>query len=581
MLLGISASAQTPANVGDVVGTYTCDLYLSLGTEITDDTEAVPNTPVTIEAGDEEGKANFAIYNLTLGDFGNLGDIVLPNIPLYTDGNGNYTFGDIDPVRLSLLGGVIKADVKINPATSSIKGKTILANVDITWVQDGGATTPIYVRVSGPKQAEPTTYVANGNFDGNWVESKPWDSVNGYFSFDTLNGNDDYWNEATYKRDQFIQPEGWTISHVIGINGAGATVVAARDAGHGTGDEGGGGVSPAVLAESNYAVKLTNTPNPFMATQIVPAYISLGTTWATAKASLTGVSDADGGVFGGVPFVSQPDALSFSYKRTHADGSDERASVIAYLWKGTYSQAEVPGNTAFGDDPTKVTMYGRDRNILGKETYTGGEVTKSDDAKLIASIEHYITGDATDWTTLEIPFDYANDAEGLTPDSLNIIFSASDYFDRSKLTNGNSLTIDDVKLVYYHELASLNYDGEEFDLRDGGMTFSTVKKTFDESKLKYTVKGRGATVTYQFDPMLMTLMIFVNAQNYSEDPLFNGSVYIVQFNDVTGIDHVTTAPAPAPDATGVYTLSGVRVADRLSNELPKGVYIVGGKKVIK
>ena len=31
----------------------------------------------------------------------------------------------------------------------------------------------------------------------------------------------------------------------------------------------------------------------------------------------------------------------------------------------------------------------------------------------------------------------------------------------------------------------------------------------------------------------------------------------------------------------VYSLSGVRVANAWSNALPKGIYIVGGKKVVK
>ena len=34
-------------------------------------------------------------------------------------------------------------------------------------------------------------------------------------------------------------------------------------------------------------------------------------------------------------------------------------------------------------------------------------------------------------------------------------------------------------------------------------------------------------------------------------------------------------------ASGVYSLSGVRVADGLSGSLPKGIYIVNGKKIIR
>ena len=49
---------------------------------------------------------------------------------------------------------------------------------------------------------------------------------------------------------------------------------------------------------------------------------------------------------------------------------------------------------------------------------------------------------------------------------------------------------------------------------------------------------------------------------------------------VTGIADVV-APATSARTSGVYTLSGIRVADSLSAKLPKGVYVVNGKKVIK
>ena len=46
----------------------------------------------------------------------------------------------------------------------------------------------------------------------------------------------------------------------------------------------------------------------------------------------------------------------------------------------------------------------------------------------------------------------------------------------------------------------------------------------------------------------------------------------------TGISQtVTTRPT---QAQGVYTLQGIRVADQLSDALPKGLYIVNGKKVL-
>lgn len=48
---------------------------------------------------------------------------------------------------------------------------------------------------------------------------------------------------------------------------------------------------------------------------------------------------------------------------------------------------------------------------------------------------------------------------------------------------------------------------------------------------------------------------------------------------VTGIANATKQEAATN--SGVYTLSGVRVADALNAALPKGVYIVSGRKILK
>ena len=48
----------------------------------------------------------------------------------------------------------------------------------------------------------------------------------------------------------------------------------------------------------------------------------------------------------------------------------------------------------------------------------------------------------------------------------------------------------------------------------------------------------------------------------------------------TGISQAVVSPRPTQHQ-GVYTLQGIRVADQLSDSLPKGLYIVNGKKILK
>ena len=354
--------------------------------------------------------------------------------------------------------------------------------------------------------------LSNGNFNGNWVDCHPWESG------DYIQGT------------QGKQPEGWCISNVNGMGGLGATIVGSQNTDKNEPEN-----------TNKHSVTVTNTPNPFSASQIVPGYFTLGTAWATAKATITGkVSNADGGVFGGIEFKYQPDALHFYYKRKHNVenktkyiNEDEKASIIAYTWKGTWTQVSVPSNTAM-KDPTQVTMTDRSNNILGKECLTGGTISKTEDAKLISYIEYYIEGNKTDWTEITIPFEYKDSKT--KPEKLNIIFSANDMFaDRSGIGSGNSLSIDDVELLYYNTLSSLTYNNVE--LIENNKTDYTVDEVYDASKLSYACKSQFANASVNYNAETGIVTITVNRANAET------KTYTIQFNlPKTGEDTSYTEP---------------------------------------
>ena len=60
--------------------------------------------------------------------------------------------------------------------------------------------------------------------------------------------------------------------------------------------------------------------------------------------------------------------------------------------------------------------------------------------------------------------------------------------------------------------------------------------------------------------------------------ILNMKIIVKIGDEQTGIGEVV---AVQNKQTGVYNLNGVRVADKMNNALPKGIYIVGGKKIIK
>lgn len=568
-----TAFAQT--DVKPVVNSYTGDLYIALQTEeYTDDARVTAK--VFVNASETEGKVDFSLPNFSFAGM-QLGDIFLPNIAL-NEAEGTYTFGENPNVRFNFTTAGIIADARLDEKRSYIKGDSIIAYIPVQWIDN---SMPIYVLFKGSV----TNHFAidNGNFNefSFWQQSRPWDSTHGIFDWSELESNEEYWDQSKWQLGEFITPTPWCIANVTGMNGTGATLVGEPIQ-----------VNDEEAEVADFAVKLINRPNPFMDTQIVPGYMSLGTTWATADVMKL-EKTADGGAFGGIAFKGKPDAIQFDYMRSHGKATDdatanegeetykastinanEPATVVAYLWKGQYAQANVPGETKFSN-PSKVTMYNRDRNILGLETTTGGNVTTSEDAACVASVVKSIEGDQTDaLATMVVDLNYGEFAgTDVLPDSLNIIFSASDYFGkRSKVGAGNSLVVDNVKLLYYHSLKDVTFNGKPVAFSEGNT--ATLSDGYDAKKLSFVKVGEGATVSSSFNKETNVLTLTVKAQDVRFNPEAV-TTYTIQFAPTeTSINDVKTNVSAASKT--IYTIDG-----RRANTLVKGVNIVGGKKIVK
>ncbi|MBO5880712.1 MAG: hypothetical protein J6Q57_03610, partial [Paraprevotella sp.] len=349
----------------------------------------------------------------------------------------------------------------------------------------------------------------NGGFDETWVNCVPWTSANN-----------------TTK--QGTQPVDWCVSNVIGLKGTGATTIASSSTGYNS---------------STYSVTLTNTPNPYMSSQIIPAYITLGTTWNTAKSNIFSVSDQDGGTFGGKSFTYKPDGIKFYYKRSHGTAdTDEPAVVTAYLWKGTWSQASVPGETKIGT-PSTATMTNRDRNILNMSYTKGGTVTKTNDAKLLAYLKEgsnkyvSIMGDASEWT--EFTYDFTYDDTESEPEMINIIIAANDYFGgATAVGKGNSITVDNVELIYNSSLSDLKFNETTVHgfAKDNYNYY--VAGNYTEGCITYTKDCVGGSVSESWDETTGVYTITVKGDDWSETNL-NEHTYTVTFVDCIIEDGVT------------------------------------------
>ena len=331
----------------------------------------------------------------------------------------------------------------------------------------------------------------NNGFEEAWVDCIPWNSAN----TTTIQGKN---------------PTGWCISNVVtpGMDLGNATV----------GKETTG-------IENSRAVRVFNIST---AGQVVPGYLTLGTTWATARVKTTApmANTADGGTWGGIKFNYRPDALGFSYIREQGSDSNQPATVIIYTWRGQTTQNGVPASNTYKflgtpAEPAKVDMINRDRNILGKETILGDQVINSSDFKLISSGEYSISTANSDWCDTIVNLRYF-ESFPVVPENLNVIFAAGDYFaDRGNLKGDDALTIDDVKLIYYSRLKSLAVDGvpvEGFDPDKFSYTLSTQMPANAESvTFELLGEGKSATPKTVVDRAKNTITITVTGVDADSD----------------------------------------------------------------
>lgn len=548
----MAAEQQAEAKAAQETVTYKGKLNIEVYGGHLDPTDAT-----IVVSKESNGTYTFILkdFSVTIGDHTmKIGDATISDLEP-KENNGVITLECTDkdaPVTNGELDGALKDNKVIITMKSTIDNYVLTTDISQLTVrlideeeELGYIEIPVKADFKSESYTLPTATTPQLNdFSGDWETCIPWDSKGNTESSGT-------------------QPKGWHISNVHTLLGA---VVAGEKA------EGSNGTT--------VAVKLTNQD---LSGQKIPAYMSLGTPWATAETYFSKVRKADGGVFGGLDFTYRPDAISFDYQRDNSK-KKENATAIAYLWKGTWTQTNVPGNTAVGfagyGTATKVTMTNRDRNVLGNETSAtlGDKPAKpSEDAKLIAKLEQSISESTKGtWKSMTIPFTYNDDTA--VPEYINVIFAANDYFgDRNGIVAGNSLTIDNVKLVYYHALNSLTYNGTPVANFDEGTTEYTLngKLAEDFDKVKFTIKGVGATYDVAKDEANNVATITVKGNDYDVNPS-SKTVYTIKFDGTVGINGITTSTNSANGA--IYDLSG-----RQLKTMQKGINIVRGKdgKMIK
>ena len=155
-------------------------------------------------------------------------------------------------------------------------------------------------------------------------------------------------------------------------------------------------------------------------------------------------------------------------------------------------------------------MQNRDIFVLRKDDLTAscqGDKNPTNPTHLIASLEEYTTETTDVWTKKTYEFKYNDAYKAETPEFINVIFAASDYFNSSNVTDGVSLSIDDVKLIYYKHLKSLTIDGTtpstfvENDTQNNTneVNIDASDKYYTEDCISATAAGAGANVNESYN----------------------------------------------------------------------------------
>ncbi len=324
--------------------------------------------------------------------------------------------------------------------------------------------------------------------------------------------------------------------------------------------------------DGSTAVKLVNILPSQLSELRAPGFLSLAKPWVYPHSAS---DQADGGVYGSAAFSNKPDAIKVLVRQVQQH--KENAHIIAYIWAGTFKS-----KIGDGKNPTKE-VEDADRVVMGR-----AEGTES--GTLIASCDYEFSSydldsHTMDWTEITVPLTYTDAGKNLTPEKVNVILSAADYWTRSNIKEGNELYIDRADFVYYHALSSLSYDGSTvsgFD--EGTLTYDLSSETYDASKVSYVIKGVGATATSSYDESTGVLTITVKGNDYAADNT-SATTYKVQFANGSTPDPKPDPkpdPEPQPDPEDCYTInydkdSQLTRTDRYTNSVTFTTTSAGGQ----
>ena len=350
------------------------------------------------------------------------------------------------------------------------------------------------------------------------------------------------WSGTTF--DGEAQPKGWNASNVeqVGMK----FNFAHKETGHGN-----KGYCLMVQDQDVGAMGITETS---------PGYFSLGHAWVYLP-SITQISQASAGTYGGMSWTYRPDSMSVWIKRTGSNWSKEDFYLLYYSWTGTAKSNKYKGKN--GSCSTTDTFTDEESDI--RLALDGNECGTNQKATQVAEGMWRERAQYNQWTNIRVPIYYMNNS---TPQKVNIMFSASNYPNfraNDGLYTGNSLYVDDVELIYSSKIQKLYIDDMEW-------------KGFDPNStaVQYYAMGETATAIPSKIEAIRGAGSLTNAHgttvNFAGRKL-SGSEITIENGNLTDKPTKITVKSEDGKSTTVYLIQFQRAAS--SNAKLAGISING------
>ena len=295
-------------------------------------------------------------------------------------------------------------------------------------------------------------------------------------------------------------------------------------------------------------------------TETSPSYISLGQPWVYLS-SITAVNQATAGDKGGYTWKYRPDTMQVWIKRTGDNILKEDFHLLYYSWKGTAKSSKYKGKNG---NCTSVGSAYEDEESDVRQALNANECGTDVKATQVAEGWWRERKEYGSWTCINVPIYYFTDD---VPDKCNVIFSASNYPNfraNSGLYAGNSLYVDDVKMIYSSKIQSLYIGGKKWN---GFIPTSTEEQEYSlgESATQipeiYAMRGQGTLTN-------------VRGQSATfPGRKLTSSECTIKYGQIDGEPTIITVKAEDGSSTTIYKIKFVRAAS--TNSRLGGIQVNG------